>query len=160
MSKVIRQKNADFAADGGKIDGYRIWTDRQRAAVGINPQWLNFDLKRLPAGERSSPFHFHRYAEELFLIVQGEATLRSVDGTETVRAGDMLFFEAGESGAHQLINETTEDCIFVDIRTFIGYDVCEYPDSGKVFLAPSYEVFRKQDAAGYFEGEEIISRKI
>jgi hypothetical protein len=43
----------------------------------------------------------------------------------------------------------------VDVRTFIGYDVCEYPDSGKVFLAPSYEVFRKKDAAGYFEGEEI-----
>jgi hypothetical protein len=44
MAKVIKQKDADFAADCGKIDGYRIWTDRQRVAAGINPQWLNLRL--------------------------------------------------------------------------------------------------------------------
>jgi len=45
------------------------------------------------------------------------------------------------------------------VRTFIGYDICEYPDSGKILLAPSFEIFNKESQSGYFEGEENILHK-
>lgn len=45
------------------------------------------------------------------------------------------------------------------IRTFIGYDVCEYPDSNKIFLVPSYEIFNKNTQVNYFDGEENIQEK-
>jgi hypothetical protein len=53
----------------------------------------------------------------------------------------------------------TESCIYLDIRTFTGYDVCEYPDSNKIFLVPSYEIFDKNSQLNYFDGEENIQDK-
>jgi len=78
---------------------------------------------------------------------------------EIVNAGDLIFFEMGETGAHQLYNHTTGTCVYLDVRTFIGYDVAEYPDSNKIFLAPSYEIFNKGTQVNYFEGEENIKEK-
>jgi len=43
----------------------------------------------------------------------------------------------------------------LDIRSFIGYDVCEYPDSEKIFIVPTYEIFEKKSKVEYFEGEKI-----
>ena len=93
------------------------------------------------------------------MIVSGSATFRTPNGLNIVNAGDFMFFEIGETGAHQLFNHTTEDCVYLDIRTFIGYDVAEYPDSNKIFLAPSYEIFNKDSKTTYFEGEENIHEK-
>jgi len=78
---------------------------------------------------------------------------------DVVKSGDLLFFEIGETGAHQLYNHTTEPCVYLDIRTCIGYDLCEYPDSNKIFLAPSNDVFNKDTKVDYFEGEENIREK-
>jgi uncharacterized cupin superfamily protein len=94
------------------------------------------------------------------MIVSGSATLRTPKGLEIVNTGDLIFFETGETGAHQLFNHKSETCIYLDISTFIGYDVAEYPDSNTIFLAPSYEIFNKDSKTNYFEGEENILEKL
>jgi hypothetical protein len=38
----------------------------------------------------------------------------------------------------------------------MGYDVCEYPNSGKILLAPSYEIFDKNSQKSLYEGEDNI----
>jgi uncharacterized cupin superfamily protein len=86
-------------------------------------------------------------------------TLRTPNGLEIVTTGDIVFFEMGETGAHQFYNHTTEPCTYLDIRTFVGMDVCDYPDTGKILIAPSLEVFSKEAKSGYFEGEENILGK-
>jgi uncharacterized cupin superfamily protein len=86
-------------------------------------------------------------------------TLRTFDGLEKVAAGDIVFCEMGETGAHQFHNHGTEPCVYLDVRTFIGHDVCEYPDSDKLFIAPSYEIFKKSSRVGYFEGEQNVREK-
>lgn len=159
MATILKSEQREFAASPNKIDKFRIFTDLSRAKKGIEPKNLNFDLRQLNPGEYSAPYHFHRYAEELFMILSGSATLRTPDGMEIVNAGDLIFFEMGETGAHQLYNHTQEACVYLDIRTFIGYDVCEYPDSNKILLAPSYEIFSKDARVKYFEGEENIRDK-
>lgn len=93
------------------------------------------------------------------MVVSGSMTLRTPVGLEIVSSGDLVFFEMGETGAHQFFNHTTEPCIYLDVRTFIGFDVCEYPDSGKLLLAPSMEVFDKESQVAYFKGEENIVEK-
>ena len=93
------------------------------------------------------------------MIISGCVTLRTPDGLEIVNNGDLIFFEKGETGAHQLYNHTTEICIYLDIRTYIGFDVCEYPDSNKLLIAPSYEIFNKDSQVSYFEGEVNIKEK-
>ncbi|MCD8186914.1 MAG: hypothetical protein LUD68_10925 [Rikenellaceae bacterium] len=47
----------------------------------------------------------------------------------------------------------------MDIRTFIGHDVCDYPDSNRVLLVPSMERFRKEAATNLFDGEENVTQK-
>jgi len=159
MATVFKSEHREFKEDANKIDNYRILSDITRLKKGIKPQNLNFDIRQLNPGQYSAPYHFHRYAEELFMIISGTATLRTSDGLEVVNVGDLIFFEIGETGAHQLFNHSDEPCTYLDIRTYIGYDVAEYPDSNKILLAPSFEIFNKDTTVNYFEGEENIQAK-
>ena len=159
MATVLKLEERDFRENQGKIDHFRLFTDMSREEKGVEPENLNFDLRRLDPGEFSSTYHFHRYAEELFMIVSGSATLRTPQGLETVGSGDIIFCEKGDAGAHQMYNHTEEACIYLDIRTFIGFDVCEYPDSDKLLLAPSFEVFGRDSGLKYFDGEENVLDK-
>ena len=159
MATILKADQRVFKESPNKIDKYRIFTDESRNRKGLNPENLNFDLRQLNPDEYSAPYHFHRYAEELFMIISGSATLRTPKGFETVNNGDLIFFEKGEAGAHQLYNHTTETCVYLDIRTYIGYDIAEYPDSDKILIAPSFEIFNKDSKAGYFDGERNIKDK-
>lgn len=159
MATILKSGQREFQENPNKIGNYRIFTDVSRIKKGINPQNLNFDLRQLNPDQYSAPYHFHRYAEELFMIVSGSATLRTPNGLEIVNGGDMIFFEMGETGVHQIYNHTSEICIYLDIRTYIGYDIAEYPDSNKILLAPSFEIFDKDSQVSYFDGEENIKDK-
>lgn len=71
----------------------------------------------------------------------------------------MIFLEKGKSGAHQLYNHTSEVCVYLDIRTYVGYDIAEYPDSDKILIAPTMEVYKNDSQVDYFEGEKNIKDK-
>jgi uncharacterized cupin superfamily protein len=162
MATVLKSSRREFKEESGKIDGFRIFSDISIAKSGVKPQNLNFDLRQLNPGQYWAAYHFHRYAEELFMIISGSATLRTSDGLNIVETGDLMFFEKGETGAHQLYNHTAVPCVYLDISTFIGYDVCEYPDSNKIFLNPSLntsEIFDKNAQLNYFDGEENVRDK-
>ena len=159
MATIIKSSEREFQENANKIDNFRLFSDISRIKKGVNPKNLNFDLRHLPPGQYCATYHFHRYAEELFMILSGSATLRTPAGLEIVSSGDLMFFEMGETGAHQLYNHTTEPCIYLDIRTFIGFDVCEYPDSNKILIAPTFEIFGKDSQLNYFDGEENIKEK-
>jgi uncharacterized cupin superfamily protein len=159
MATILRGKNREFEEDPNKIDNFRLYSDVSRKKNGVIPENLNFDLRLLNPGQFSAPYHFHRFAEELFFVISGSMTLRTPNGFEIVSTGDLIFFEMGESGAHQFYNHTSESCTYLDLRTYIGYDVCEYPDSGKILLAPSFEIFKKEAQTAYFEGEKNVLGK-
>ena len=156
MATIIKKEERDNQPHPGRMDGWRLMTDMSRQNKGLNPQYLNFDMRELPPHQYNAAYHFHRYAEELFMIVAGSATLRTPEGLTEITAGDIVFFEAGETGAHQLYNHAEEPCTYLDIRTSIGYDVVEYPDSGKLIITPSAETFKKDQQVAYFDGEEKV----
>ena len=159
MATIIKSEERNFSESPNKIDGFKIFTEQSRVMKGVNPKNLNFDIRLLQPQQCSAPYHFHRFSEELFVILSGSCKLRTPNGFDTVSVGDILFFEMGESGAHQLYNHTDAPCTFLDIRTYIGFDVCEYPDSNKLLIAPSFEIFAKDATLNYFEGEEKIPEK-
>ena len=159
MATILKYEERDFQEDPTKIENFRLFSDVTRKKKGINPKNLNFDLRLLNPGQFSAPYHSHRFAEELFMIISGSLTLRTPDGLKIVSAGDLIFFEIGDSGAHQFYNHTTEPCTYLDIRSFIGFDICDYPDSGKMLIAPSFEIFNKENRTTYFEGEQDIKKK-
>lgn len=111
----------------------------------------------IPPGKSAYPYHYHMKDEEVFFVTSGEGTLRTPDGERTVRAGDMLFFPAGEGGAHKLTNTSGEPLIYIDFDTANDLDAAFYPDSGKVGVwgMGVNKVFRLEDQAEYYDGEEI-----
>ena len=159
MATILKAETREFQEDPNKIDHFRLFSDVSRKKMGVNPKNLNFDLRLLNPRQFSAPYHFHRFAEELFMIISGSMTLRTPVGFEIVTKGDIVFFEMGESGAHQFYNHTSEPCTYLDIRTYIGFDVAEYPDSDKILIAPSFEIYKKDSQVPYFEGENDILEK-
>ena len=154
MATIFKGSDRNFKENPGRIDRYRLVSDFSIIDKVLKTNNLNFDLRRLDPGQYSSLYHSHRHAEELFLILSGTVTLRTPQGLTEVGEGDLLFFEAGDSGAHQLYNPTDEPCIYLDVRTFLGQDVVDYPDSNRVLLVPTMERFRKEANTALFDGEE------
>jgi uncharacterized cupin superfamily protein len=74
--------------------------------------------------------------------------------------GEVVSFGAGESGAHQALNRTSETVRFLSISTSDEPDIVIYPDSGKL---GAFErrldgtgldvMFRLSDSVDYHDGE-------
>ena len=93
------------------------------------------------------------------MIISGSLTMRSKDGLKIINKGELVFFEIGETSVHQLYNHGSIPCVYFDIRTTIGIDVVEYPDSGNINISPYKEIFKKDSQVDYNNGEDNI-RKI
>ena len=159
MATILKSTEREFQEDKNKIDNFRLLSDVSRVKKGIKSQNLNFDLRQLNPGQFSAPYHFHHNAEELFMVVSGSMTLRTTGGLEIVYSGDLIFFEMGETGAHQFYNHSDQPCIYLDVRTFNGCDVCEYPDSNKTLIFPSRTIISNEVKLNYFDGEENPKEK-
>lgn len=86
----------------------------------------------LQPGAWSSQRHWHREADELVIVLQGEAVLvedgNAENGGETVlRAGDVAAFPRGVQNGHHLQNRGEAECVFVVVSA--GEDP-EAGDSG------------------------------
>ena len=156
MPIVFRTKNLQFKKRESLLPEF-TWNTSPRLAKMADSKHLQFDIRSLDPGRFSFPYHFHRASEELFFILSGEATLRSSEGFQKVTQGDLVFFEEGPLGAHQLYNHSDTPCVYLDIRAMFGIDVCEYPDSGKINILPFQEVFESDSKVDYYKGEEHVA---
>jgi uncharacterized cupin superfamily protein len=158
MPNIFNVKNISFEKTKSRLPEF-LWHTSPRLAELSNAKHLQFDIRSLDSGKFSFPYHFHRAAEELFLILSGEATLRTPQGFQKVSEGDIVFFEEGAKGAHQLYNHNDLPCVYLDIRTTPRIDVTEYPDSGKVNILPERQIFESSSSVDYFKGEENVAAK-
>ena len=158
MATIFHKSEVSFELRNSPIPEFR-WHTSQRFGKLVNSKHLQFDIRSLDPQKFSYPYHFHRASEELFMIISGEATLRTPDGFQTLKEGDLAFFETGPSSAHQLFNHGVKPCIYLDIRTTFGIDVTEYPDSGKINILPNMEIFEEASKVDYYKGEEHVKEK-
>lgn len=127
---------------GGVSDG--------TAAVKLG---AGFDI--LAPGKRSCPYHFHHAQEEMFVILEGEGSLRVAGELVPVRAGDVVFIPPGPLYPHQFINTSAAPMRYLSISTQERPELCEYPDSGKVagYTRGLRIIQRPADALDYWDGE-------
>ena len=92
---------------------------------------LGAGYDELPAGKRSCPYHFHHAQEEMFVILEGEGSLRVAGEMVPVKAGDVVFIPPGPEYPHQLVNTSNATLRYLSISTQERPEICEYPDSGK-----------------------------
>jgi uncharacterized cupin superfamily protein len=87
----------------------------------------------VPPGKRAWPFHNHHVNEEIFVILEGEGSVRIGDGEQPIRAGDVIAAPpGGRETAHQIINTGTHELRYLCVSTMIPSEIVEYPDSNKV----------------------------
>jgi|GEM_PF-1142234 uncharacterized cupin superfamily protein len=78
MATIFRHEDVDFKENTDMIDHYRLFTSSPQFSSVVNSRNLNFDLRLLNPGQFSFPYHFHRFAEELIMIISGTMTMRSL----------------------------------------------------------------------------------
>lgn len=116
-----------------------------------------FDLEwsRIPPGKQNFPYHAHSAQWEFYLIVSGNGTVRSEEGSTDIVGGDAFIFAPNE--AHQIVNSGTEDLIYYVIADNPLGESGYYPDSDKWKVnrrSPADRVVLKGKETDYFDGEE------
>jgi uncharacterized cupin superfamily protein len=116
-----------------RVEEREGWRSRD-AWVGarLGGELLGGSLYELEPGDRLCPYHLHHANEEWLIVVRGEPTLRSPDGEQDLREGDVVVFLRGKAGAHQVSNRTDAPIRVLMLSSMVALEVVEYPDSGKV----------------------------
>jgi uncharacterized cupin superfamily protein len=133
-------------------EGFRHLRASIRPALGA--EQIGCTVYELPAGERLWPYHGHWNNEEWAIVVGGAPTLRTPEGDRELRAGDVVAFAQGESGAHTFSNRgdaSARIAIFSTLR----HGTVFYPDSDKIAAGPPEDrrYFKRSDAVPDWDGE-------
>ncbi len=140
--------NLDAVAMKPYGKGDRLQSMLGRVGRELGAEALGCTLVALAPGKAAWPYHNHYAEEEIFVILDGEGSLRYDGETYPVRAGDVIFTPTGPGTAHQIVNSSDAELRYMAISTNEPAEVCEYPDSGKIgaygnhkkafaFLAPA-----------------------
>ena len=119
----LRTKPTNYpAAFAARMDG------REKRPLGDLFGLKNFgvNLTRLAPGGQSALFHRHSRQDEFVYILEGEPTLITDNAESQLQPGDCAGFPAGGT-AHQLVNRTGEDVLYLEIGDRTPGDTGEYP---------------------------------
>ena len=86
------------------------------------------NLTRLAPGSMSALRHAHTKQDEFVYILQGTPTLRTNNGAEILAPGMCAGFPAGTGNAHHLVNESSEDVMYLEIGDRTPGDSADWPD--------------------------------
>lgn len=86
------------------------------------------NLTRLKPGAASSLRHSHTKQDEIVYILEGHPTLHTNNGRTQLSPGMCAGFKAGMGNANTLINETSEDVLYLEIGDRTDGDEVSYPD--------------------------------
>ncbi|HLI96799.1 MAG TPA: cupin domain-containing protein [Candidatus Baltobacteraceae bacterium] len=125
----------------------------------IGSRKLGYRLARLAPGKAFCPLHWHVQCEEFFYVFEGRPSIRTLQGTIECRPGDFVAFPTGESGAHQLRNDSDEPCLVLLVgmeEPAVNLEACYYPDSAKVGMWTTtgrLGMVRSSPDLDYYDGE-------
>lgn len=86
------------------------------------------NLVRLSPGAGSALRHAHSRQDEFVYILQGHAVLITDAGETQFSAGMCAGFKSGTGNAHQLLNRTSEEVIYLEVGDRSAGDTVVYPD--------------------------------
>lgn len=131
-----------------------------RVTEGTAASKLGAGFDILQPGKVGCPYHYHLAQEEMFVILEGEGTLRVAGERVPVRAGDVIVVPAGPQYPHQLINTGAALMKYLSISTQEKPEICYYPDSDKLGAfgpksahADDHLIQRRSQNLDYWDGE-------
>ena len=142
-----------------RVEEREGWRSRD-AWVGarLGAELIGASLYELDPGDRLWPYHTHHANEEWLIVVSGTPTLRTPDGEQELREGDVACFRRGPDGAHQVSNRTGSPVRVLMLSTLLAPEIVEYLDTGKIGTRDArgnrLTLSRPGPPADYWEGED------
>ncbi|MEZ5590815.1 MAG: cupin domain-containing protein [Gammaproteobacteria bacterium] len=103
---------------------------REKRQLGDQFGLTNFgvNLTRLAPNAVSSLRHAHTRQDEFIYVLQGHPTLHTDEGRTRLSPGMCAGFKAGTGNGHCLINETSEEVVYLEVGDRTPGDEGSYPD--------------------------------
>ena len=128
-----------------------------RVGTRIDGARIGATLYELQPDQKTWPYHYEYGNEEWLLVVSGTPTVRTAEGEHELTAGDIVCFQEGPSGSHQVINRSHTVARVLILSTKESPSVVVYPDSDKLAFwtgTPDDSLVVRRDAkVEYWEGE-------
>ena len=105
--------------------------------LDLSGEHLGVRIEEAPPGTTSSVNHYHTAEEEHVIALAGEATLHLGDKAIVLRAGDHVWFPAGEAIGHHIENTSAAPFRFLVIGERKQDDVVFYPKNDVVLVKSS-----------------------
>jgi uncharacterized cupin superfamily protein len=114
-----------------------------------------FDI--VAPGMQACPYHFHYAQEEMFVILKGNGTLRVAGELIAISEGDVICIPSGPEYPHHILNTSDAPLHYLSISTQESPELCEYPDSAKMYAFAEKGKARLRNRAeanvDYWDGE-------
>jgi uncharacterized cupin superfamily protein len=103
---------------------------RGKRALGNEVGLTHFgvNLTRLEPGAWSAQRHWHTRQDEFVYVLEGELTLVTDAGEQTLRPGMAAGFPAGAPDGHHLVNRTERTALYLEVGDRTPGDEVHYPD--------------------------------
>lgn len=125
---------------------------REKRQLGEVFGLTNFgvNLTRLAPNAVSALRHAHTKQDEFVYILQGRPMLHTDEGRTQLSPGMCAGFKAGTGNGHRLINETTEEVVYLEVGDRTPGDEGSYPDDDlKAVLLEGKWRFVHRNGAAY-----------
>ena len=125
---------------------------REKRPLGDLFGLTNFgaNLTRLAPNAVSALRHAHTKQDEFIYILQGNPVLHTDEGMTPLSPGMCAGFKAGTGNGHRLVNESTEDVVYLEVGDRTTGDEGNYPDDDlKALLVGGNWQFVHKDGTPY-----------
>jgi uncharacterized cupin superfamily protein len=108
------------------------------------------NLTHLAPGGTSALRHAHSRQDEFVYILRGHPTLHTDEGLTKLSPGMCAGFRAGTGNGHRLINETSEEVVYLEVGDRTPGDEGSYPDDDiKALLVDGQWRFTRKDGSPF-----------
>lgn len=132
---MLRPQNLPESRHSNYPDPFKaLVSGRSRKRLADAAKLKNFgvNLVTLEPGSWSSVRHWHSRQDELIYVLEGEVTLVTNSGEQTLNAGEAAGFPAGVADGHHLINHSNAIAVYLEVGDRTQEDCVTYPDDDLV----------------------------
>jgi uncharacterized cupin superfamily protein len=127
----------------------RVVAGRLKRPLGQVFGLQNFGVNwtRLEPGAATALRHHHSKQDEFVFVLEGEPTLITDAGEFLLAPGTCAGFRAGDGNAHQLVNQSAQPVVLLEVGDRSPGDIAVYPDDDLAVL-PAGAGTPSRDAGG------------
>ena len=110
------------------------------------------NLTKLAPGAVSALRHTHTKQDEFVFVLAGHTALHTDEGRTLLSPGMCAGFKAGTGNGHRLVNETSQEVVYLEVGDRSPGDEGQYPDDDiKAVLMDGKWSFQRKDGTPYVE---------